>query len=571
MEDPAWFESVVGGIGGGYATASSGQPYATMEEMTRGAAGFEHHDDDDDDDDDDENNDDENHDDANHDDDDGKDQNANVQEIFRRLLREIITTSHDDDDDDDDDSNGDIAARPKRILLSQMRFPRQVSYDDCYRMRRILRREFRAAGAPFPAKAAIHSTGGAVTANLDPKARQELAFVALRKLNAKLSFVDDLLSTTKRHQQQQQQQQQQRDDQTSHTNTNQEKEMGKEQTKENDLSSVSTWDGPVVPLPTRPASSYLRPGTFLIAHPNLTGYFRRTVICILHHAEDHKGSSAHKSNNNNNNNKTSSRHKESPSSSSSSSSSSLTPGTYGLIVNRLCNMPNYRDDNDREDDESDVYDGGDDGDGILTFGQALDPLPDDISRAFGNTLVRDGGPVHSALQMLQKYRSSDDSNSGKDDDPYKIGGVPLDPHPILDGDDVNHSIGDISSTTAATKTKIRYRGDLKNAAAAVISQKLAPDDFAFFVGASAWSVGQLESEIHRGFWLPCAAPVSLAHTVSTPPGDDGGGGRGLLTAMDEYYLQFLAACGPQEAALANLVRYDHNEGHPFRGPSDDFT
>ena len=41
----------------------------------------------------------------------------------------------------------------------------------------------------------------------------------------------------------------------------------------------------VSPLPLRPPGSYLQPGSYLIAHPALSGYFRRAVICILDHRD----------------------------------------------------------------------------------------------------------------------------------------------------------------------------------------------------------------------------------------------------------------------------------------------
>jgi hypothetical protein len=40
--------------------------------------------------------------------------------------------------------------------------------------------------------------------------------------------------------------------------------------------------------------------------------------------------------------------------------------------------------------------------------------------------------------------------------------------------------------------------------------------------------------------------------------------------MDELYLSMLAACGPQEAALARLIQFDNNAEHPYRRPCDSF-
>ena len=400
-----------------------------------------------------------------------------VQQAFRRLLKQLIagenatpptttTTAKDDDD---------------TTTTRHMVFPRDV---DPYRLRRLLQREYR-------------GKEDAVSAPLDPKWRQELAFLTLRKLNAKLSFVEDLWH---------------RGSSTSSKGQPPEQATTEQQSPLQSPPLPPPWNEPVIPLPaSSSSSSYLQPGTFLIAHPSLSGYFRRSVICIVHHYDDND------------------------------SASLASRGTYGLMVNRVCVVSS----SDQQDHP------------ILTFGQALDPLPDDIAQAFGQAVVRDGGPVHSSLQMLHK-------SSTDDEDVYKIGGQVLEPHPDLDTEN-NKS----SSTT--TTIVIKYRGDVKHAAAAVISDKLPADDFTFFVGASAWTVGQLESEIRRGFWLPCAAPVTLAQgptpSTSTPTPTS----SSTLEAMDDFYLQVLAACGPQEAALANLVRHDDNEDHPFRKASDDFS
>ena len=72
----------------------------------------------------------------------------------------------------------------------------------------------------------------------------------------------------------------------------------------------------VSPLPLRP-EAYLQPGTYLIAHPLMTDYFRRTVICLLHHED---------ANNDNNSYRGGGFRGTFPSSGSF--------GTYGLIINR---------------------------------------------------------------------------------------------------------------------------------------------------------------------------------------------------------------------------------------------
>lgn len=102
-------------------------------------------------------------------------------------------------------------------------------------------------------------------------------------------------------------------------------------------------------LPFDPAS-YLRAGTYLVAHPLLTGFFRQTVICILDHTE-----------------------KE-------SAPASRSGGTYGLIVNRISTSPS----SGRR----------------RTLKEVLRTLPPELAQAFGNCSVREGGPVHLSLQMI---------------------------------------------------------------------------------------------------------------------------------------------------------------------------
>ena len=352
-----------------------------------------------------------------------------VKEIFRRLLREVVNPS----------LKGTLQMRFPSHLLIDEASNSSDNQDSCGAIRRILRREYRCGT-------------DALASHLYANERQELAFLALRKINAKLAWMDDMLH----------------------------KAQAASDKKPAALPRVKH----VTPIPTKPASNFLQPGTYLIAHPTLTGYFRRTVICILDHCQKaHPGRST---------------------------------GTYGLIINRPCIKDNR----------------------VMTFSEALDPLPDEVYHAFGQRKVRDGGPVHAVLQML--HRPSDSEHD------LDIGGHFLPLHPDADKE--------IENVT------IKYKGDIKRASAAVMSGHALASDFSFFVGASTWAIGQLESEIARGYWLPCSAPVSLA----LDPCNDSS-----IKAMDEVYVQILAACDRNEALLANLIRYDTQENHPFRKASDE--
>ena len=197
--------------------------------------------------------------------------------LFRRLLREVVTGT-----------NG----------FRQMQFPSEM---DTTRLKEVIRREFRSTSSVF-----------------DEATRQQVAFLALRELNKKLSWAEALSKGAK-------------DDDPVFCLRRNRRQAARH----------------VSPLPLDPAA-YLKAGTYLVAHPLLTGFFRRTVICILDHTRV--------------------------------SSSSRTGGTYGLIVNRIAVSPSSGK--------------------RRTLKDVLQTLPPELMQAFGNCSVREGGPVHMSLQMV---------------------------------------------------------------------------------------------------------------------------------------------------------------------------
>jgi putative AlgH/UPF0301 family transcriptional regulator len=149
----------------------------------------------------------------------------------------------------------------------------------------------------------------------------------------------------------------------------------------------------------------------------------------------------------------------------------------------------------------------------------------DFHDAFYDSLVRIGGPVHSSVQML--YKCTQDQERS-----LQLGGRIL--------PEIVPSVAPTASTSAATppptttasmgedgRTQIMshvtvtepssddviyFQGDFNRVARAVLEGKLAKDCVSFVVGATAWSPGQLQSEIERGWWIPCTAPL---HTTLT--------------------------------------------------------
>ena len=80
----------------------------------------------------------------------------------------------------------------------------------------------------------------------------------------------------------------------------------------------------VYPLPMVSPRSYLRPGSYLVAHPFLTGCFSRSVICILDHSEAMQR-----------------REGKNDDCDRSQYTTKTTGGTYGIIVNKvLTGVPN---------------------------------------------------------------------------------------------------------------------------------------------------------------------------------------------------------------------------------------
>ena len=107
---------------------------------------------------------------------------------------------------------------------------------------------------------------------------------------------------------------------------------------------------------------------------------------------------------------------------------------------------------------------------------------------------------------------------------------------------------EILSTALESDEAIYFQGDCIRAAKAVLEGKFILDKVSFFVGASCWSAGQLETEVERGWWMPCAGPPQMALTGTCNNGKDVEG--------QDMWLSMMAAIGEEEAKLAYLMRED---------------
>jgi putative AlgH/UPF0301 family transcriptional regulator len=370
--------------------------------------------------------------------------------LFQSLLRELVS--------------GDVS--PSTTTQSRhMQFPAQV---DTSRLRTIIRREFRSQDSPF-----------------DVTTRKSVAFRALRELTKKLVYALQLESVA---------------DAAATTTTT---------TRLRPVRHAQQAARHVAPLLSLPAPTYLRPGLFLLAHPNMTGYFRRSVICILDHNVEEP---------------------DEPDEENDATSSSY--GTYGLIVNRSSVSSKTGK--------------------TLTLGEVLRPLPAEITQTFGASPVREGGPVHMALQMLYRETSVQQQET-------KIGGTVLSPLSVQPPDETT-----TTSTALETDQAVFFRGDVVRAAQAVQSDTLDRDDVSFFVGASCWSAGQLERELALGFWLPCSGPTAIAQSGIC---DHDPTPNGQPRPETDLWLSMMSSCGEEEAKLAHLLFRD--EGRDSNGAACD--
>jgi len=203
--------------------------------------------------------------------------------IFRRLLREALNS------------------KSSEKGLRRMQFP---SHVDTTILPKILSREFRRP----------------VSSQEDLDTRREVAFLALRALNLKLGRANRMQSRSFEEKP---------------------PDVVMKRLKYQSAKHVTPYSS------TSGMFDFLRPGTYLLAHPQMTGYFRRSVIVILDQTADKDGSG----------------------------------GTYGLIVNRSSNQ---------------------------TLADVLRIIPEKLRNTsiVDSCKVKDGGPVHMSVQMIHACNHS---------------------------------------------------------------------------------------------------------------------------------------------------------------------
>ena len=281
--------------------------------------------------------------------------NRTYQRLFRRLLREVVTGT-----------NG----------FGKMIFPSQA---DTTRLKMLIQREFRANNNNETTTTAAAAT--AASAHFDDATRQKVAFTALRELSKKLSYCEWLTQNSP------------------------------EPIPQQSAARVSS-------LPIHPPASYLRPGVFLVSHPYMhDGYFSKSVICILEHKglgsvlENSRYSTSTRTStikdgdddddgngdNNGDNNGEDEEKEESDRITRRSARRTSPPGqTYGVIVNRV----SLQNDTGQNRTLREVF--------------REHMLPARMADVFGDSVVREGGPVHVALQMIHSLPSMPSEPSASD-------------------------------------------------------------------------------------------------------------------------------------------------------------
>ena len=506
--------------------------------------------------------------------------------LFRQLLREWFTSSSGDNLSNNNTDNGKKSSNKwpkewspnaegyyengkiKQVPL--MRFPSQIVSDGGLSIREMIQREFRAPSVEDRlsmelafAKQQEDKDKTYIpivypsSSYIDTDIRVQTAFLSLMELNRKLAWAESVgFPATSQNQKANQEERkwkrlvqaakgvsafppvvdiaEQSDNKADDINI-----------VDDDGSSEESDDK----TNSKTSSSPLQCGTYLIAHPLMTGYFAKSAIVLLDHTEEVDSSLA-------------------------KTEEGGSGGTYGLIINRLALQSEmvessrghldllrqkWEEKKSKLGEEPMVVEGT--SLELATSSESLsseritdnatsqdttqsatikgtshniqrpisllqainaDDLPETVIMAFGDAHVRDGGPVNLSLQMIHRKKSEqDDTNEKEDEGKQKeeststVGGT------ILGTDNDN---------LLESEETIYFNGDVVKASHDVLKGKSDVDDYSFIIGAACWSPGQLEHEIERGCWLPFRGPPQMAMTgmcehndITVPISENGNG------------------------------------------------
>ncbi|EED87578.1 predicted protein [Thalassiosira pseudonana CCMP1335] len=284
----------------------------------------------------------------------------------------------------------------------------------------------------------------------------------------------------------------------------------------------------------------LQCGSFLIAHPLMTGYFAKSVILLLDHTEASSKST-------------------SSTESQAESEEVGSGGTYGLIINRLALQPvssekrldiiRQRLEEKKLQQQSELNADGatptasksksEDATSVnlmrpITLLQAINAsdLPEPVQEAFGDAPVREGGPVNLSLQMIHR-KCLDVKKSRGIGGKKQVEDVTFTSEEVEVEEATTETVGgtlipSLLDNEDGIDTEAFYFGGDVIRASLDVSEGIEDqdgnfthppllylhfkDDFSFIIGASCWAPGQLEKEIERGCWLPFRGDPSMALT-----------------------------------------------------------
>mmetsp|Transcript_14424 Transcript_14424/g.17533 ORF Transcript_14424/g.17533 Transcript_14424/m.17533 type:complete len:573 (+) Transcript_14424:49-1767(+) len=411
--------------------------------------------------------------------------------LYKRLLRQLFLHEKDGN-------------------VRDMLFPSQTLSSDnqCTMGNKIIgiiKQEFR--NKPDPLSSASSTTY--LSQYFTDSTRREAGFLALRELQKKLEWAEKMGMTNLFHQPITRKEDEERQKSMKEKEENQSRWCRQQASKN------------VHRLPIEPASSYLQSGSFLVAHPMLSGIFSKSVICILQQTD------------------VTGRDQKINLEDEEVVSRVVNGGTYGLIINS----------------EVTVGDSSRKSHSKLREVIRHNCLPEGVKLAFGNCSVRNGGPVNLSVQMLR-------SSTSEMEDKLRIGGTVLPDISML-----NSETEVLKSSAQNTDKAIYFGGNIIKAAQAVIDGQIERDAFSFVIGASCWEIGQLESEIARGYWLPCCGPPELAFTGASDSYDKEINieettekpNISRLTKNDsksDFWLSMMCATSDSDGRVADLVLND---------------
>ncbi len=410
--------------------------------------------------------------------------------LYKQILFHLFTV---DGDGNNNNRNGydfkqivNAASTSRHMVFPSQTVSKENSdAGDCDMGKRlvdIIRNEFRANNKSFSRENNDNANYAADTANgitfsqfYNDSVRKEAGFLALREIQKKLSWAEDMgMNHLFRHQHHQHQ----RHQQSHHKNHHDDDNNNNNENDNNKLPKISRAKG-VHKIPTYPPSSYLQSGAFLIAHPMLTGIFSKSVICILQHTDDtsmyHYGKRKTEMQHGNDNDEDEDEHDKASDDNDNDGDDdddsddeiikNSNGGTYGVIINcpLKVGVPDPNDTNSTKKRNR-----------TLREVMRHDALPEGVKIAFGDCPVRQGGPVNVSIQMLRIA-------SPEEEDKLKIGGTVL---PTVlqcdyfdgEGDDGHDSdVGDgghVMSSALYSDKAIYFGGDIIKAAQAVIDGEI---------------------------------------------------------------------------------------------------